>query len=49
MNRKSYNKRKVFYIIYRNIEKKYPDCVREEVRAAAIGLLASRNRSKYND
>ena len=46
MNRKSYNKRKVFYIIYRNIEKKYPDWAREEVRTAVIGLLASINSRK---
>jgi hypothetical protein len=49
MSRKSYNKRRVFYIIYRNVEKKHPDWIREEVRSATIGLLASRNRRKAND
>jgi hypothetical protein len=42
MNRKSYNKRRIFYIIYRNVEKKHPDWLRDEVRSATIGLLASR-------
>lgn len=44
---KSYNKKRVFYIIYRNIEKKYPEWIREDVRNATVGLLASRNRRKH--
>ena len=48
MNREFYNKRRVFYIIYHNIEKKHPDWIREEVRNATVGLLASRNRRKAN-
>ena len=49
MLNKSYNKKRVFYIIYHNVEKKHPDWIRDDVRNTTIGLLASRNRRKHND
>lgn len=36
------DKSKLFYIIYRNTKRKYPDWLSEDIRNATVALLAKR-------